>query len=267
MSQENKQQQNKQLTQILSECCSSLQKRPFHLFALDCTSNPRIFAKTLPDWGIVHAPNPIYNNLPITIGHQYSMAVYLPEKLSGDTPPWVVPLSCERVSTEQKSTLVGMEQISHCISQAVFKGTLCVSVGDCAYSDSSCISQANINPEQVHVSRAKNNRVFYNAIPEKKRKSRGQLKRYGTKFRLNAKRLRMADESTELKITSKKGKELTVTIECWNNMRMRGKKGSDTSKTSLRLLRIRVYDTAGKLLFKRPMWLIEIFKTTNCKST
>lgn len=256
LSPENKQQQNKQLTQILSECCSSLQKRQYHLFALDCTSNPRVFAKTLSDRSIVHAPNPIYNNLPITIGHQYSIAVYLPEKLSEDAPPWVVPLSCERVSTEQKSTLVGMEQINHCISQAVFKGALCVSVGDCSYSGSSCISQAHINPEQVHVSRAKNNRVFYNAIPEKTRKSRGRPKRYGMKFCLNAKRLRMPDESTKLKITSKKGKELTVAIGCWNNMRMRGKKGSDTSKMPLRLLRIRVYDGAGELLFKRPMWLI-----------
>jgi DDE superfamily endonuclease len=263
LSQENKQQQNKQLTQILSDCCSPLQKRPYHLFAVDCTSNPRIFSNTLSDRGIVHAPNPIYNNLPITIGHQYSMAVYLPEKLSEDTPPWVVPLSCERVSTEQKGTVVGMEQISHCISHAVFKGTLCVSVGDCAYSDSSSISQANKNPEQVHVSRAKNNRVFYNALPDKKRKSRGRPKRYGKKFRLNAKRLSIADESTELKITSTKGKEFIVTIECWNNMRMRGKKGCDTSKTPLRLLRIRVHDATGELLFKRPMWLIVSGKRQN----
>lgn len=67
----------------------------------------------------------------------------------------------------------------------------------------------------------------------------------------------MADESTELKITSTKEKELIVTKECWNNMRMCGKKGFDTSKISLRLLRIRVYDSlSGKLKFKRPMWLI-----------
>lgn len=263
LSHENKQRQNKQLTQILSECCSPLQKRLYHLFALDCTPNPRVFAKTLSDRGIVHAPNPIYGNMPITIGHQYSMAVYLPEKPSDGTPPWVVPLSCERVGTDQKGTLVGMEQIGHCIAQSVFQGRLCVSVGDCAYSDSSCISLANKNPEQVHVSRSKNNRVFYDALPEKKRKSRGRPKRYGKKFQLNAKRLRSADESTDLKIISKKGKELTITIERWNNMRMRGKKGSDTSKTPLRLLRIRIYDSSGELLFKRPMWLIVSGKKQN----
>ena len=46
-------------------------------------------------------------------------------------------LSSERVSTEQKSTLLGMKQIADCIAEPVFQGTLCVSVGDCAdYSDS-----------------------------------------------------------------------------------------------------------------------------------
>ena len=115
----------------------------------------------------------------------------------------------------------------------------------------------------MHVSRSKNNRVFYDALPEKRRKSRGRPKRYGKKFRLNAKRLRSADESTDLKIISPKGKELTITIECWNNMRMRGKKGSDTSKTPLRLLRIRIYDSSGELLFKRPMWLIVSGKKQN----
>ncbi|OGT38479.1 MAG: hypothetical protein A3F11_05075 [Gammaproteobacteria bacterium RIFCSPHIGHO2_12_FULL_37_14] len=68
LSQEKKQRQNKQLTKILSECCSPLQKRPYHLFALDCTPNPRVFAKILSDRGIVHAPNQIYGNAPITIG-------------------------------------------------------------------------------------------------------------------------------------------------------------------------------------------------------
>ena len=44
---------------------------------------------------------------------------------------------------------------------------------------------------------------------------------------------------------------------------MRGKKGCDTSKTPLRLLRIRVYDATGELLFKRPMWLIVSGKRQN----
>lgn len=258
-----KRQQNRQLTQILSACCPSLQKRSYHLIGLDCTSNPRLFSKTLPDRGIVHAPNTIFGNKPITIGHQYSMVVYLPEKMSEDSPPWVIPLSCERVSTTQKGTMLGMEQISHCLAQSAFQSTLCVSVGDCAYSDSSCIDKANRNPDQVHISRVKNNRIFYNSPTEKRRKMRGRPKRYGKKFKLNAKQLRKSDESTSLKIVSKKGKELIVTIECWNNMLMRGSRKSDTSKIPFRLLRVRVCNSSGELLFKRPIWLIVSGKERN----
>lgn len=259
-----KQQQNKQLTKILSECCPPLQNRHYHLFGLDCTSQARIFSKTLADRGVVHAPNPILGNKPITVGHQYSLAVYFPEKLQDNAPPWVIPLSSERVSTQQKSTLLGMKQIADCIAEPVFQGTLCVSVGDCAYSDSLCISEANKNPDQVHISRSKNNRTLYNSPKKSNRKKRGRPKRYGKKFRLNAKRLRNPDGSTSFKIISKKGKELLIVIEAWNDILMRGKKVSNTSQIPFRLIRVRVFNaSSGKLLYARPMWLIVSGKRRN----
>jgi hypothetical protein len=252
-----KQQQNKQLTKILSECCSPLQDRPYHLFGLDCTSQARVFSKTLADRGIVHAPNPILGNKPITVGHQYSLAVYFPEKLQDNAPPWVIPLSSERVSTEQKSTLLGMKQIADCIAQPVFQGTLCVSVGDCAYSDSLCISEANKNPDHVHISRSKNNRTLYDSPKKSNQKKRGRPKRYGKKFQLKAKRLRNPDGSTSFKIISKKGKELLIVIEVWNDILMRGKRASNTSQIPFRLIRVRVFNaSSGELLYARPMWLI-----------
>lgn len=252
-----KQQQNKQLTKILSECCPPLQDRPYHLFGLDCTSQARVFSKTLADRGIVHAPNPILGNKPITVGHQYSLAVYFPEKLQDNAPPWVIPLSSERVSTQQKSTLLGMKQIADCIAQPVFQGTLCVSVGDCAYSDSLCISEANKNPDHVHISRSKNNRTLYDSPKKSKQKKRGRTKRYGKKFQLSTKRLRSPDGSTSFKIISKKGKELLIVIEAWNDILMRGKRASDTSQIPFRLIRVRVFNaSSGELLYARPMWLI-----------
>jgi len=252
-----KQQQNKQLTQILSECCPPLQERPYHLFGLDCTSQARVFSKTLADRGIVHAPNPILGNKPITIGHQYSLAVYFPEKLQDDTPPWVIPLSSERVSTQQKGTLLGMKQITDCIAQPVFQGTLCVSVGDCAYSDSSCISEANKNSDQVHVSRAKNNRTLYDSPKKSKQIRRGRPKRYGKKFQLSSRRLRNPDGSASFKMVSKKGKELLIVIEVWNDILMRGKRTANTSQIPFRMVRIRVFSAlSGELLYARPMWLI-----------
>lgn len=252
-----KKQHNMQLTKILAKCCPPLQNRPYHLFGVDCTSQPRVFSKTLPDRGIVHAANPILGNKPITVGHQYSLAVYFPEKLHDNAPPWVIPLSSERVGTDQKGTLLGMRQIADCIAQPEFQDRLCVSVGDCAYSDSWCISEASKNPNQVHISRAKNNRALFDSPKTSKRKGRGRPKRYGKKFRLSARRLRNPDGSATFRMLSKKGKELLIVIEAWNDILMRGKRTSDTSQIPFRLIRARVFCAlSGELLYARPMWLI-----------
>jgi len=165
-----RQKQNHHLTELLTKSCIPSQKRTYHLIGLDCTPNPRVFSPTLKDRSFVYSPNSIAGNKPISIGHEYSLAVYMPEKSSKDAPPWVIPLSCERVASNQKSIMVGVEQIKNCISQPSLQNKLCLSVGDCAYSNPAFISEANKNQHQVHVTRARNNRIFY-LSPEKKKKA------------------------------------------------------------------------------------------------
>ncbi len=251
-----KQEKNKAMTRLLSECCFLGKNRPYHVFALDCTPNPRPFSRTVADCGFVYAPTVISGNKPITIGHQYSVATYLPEKLSKDTPPWVVPLSCERIGTHQKGTVIGMEQIGVCISQKPFQGKLCISVGDCAYSNSSCIIEAAKNPNQLHVSRVRNNRTLYHSPQKIKRaKKRGRPTLYGKKFKLNKLRgKKTADESINFENLSKKGKVQIIKIEGWNDILMRGDRKSDMSHYPFRLLKVRIYNLSGELLFKRAMW-------------
>jgi DDE superfamily endonuclease len=252
-----KTEKNHQLTQILSQCSQSLSKRSFHLFGVDCTSLPRVFSKTLSDRSCVHSPNPISGNKPITIGHQYSLVAYLPEKSSKNSPPWILPLSYNRVPSDQKGTVLGMEQINTCIGQPAFQNALCVSVGDCAYSQPDCIVISYRNKNQVHLSRVKNNRIFYNAHESLDSPGLGRPKCYGTPFKLNdIKTHRAPDELIELSIVSQNGKENVVKIECWNQMMMRGKQGADMTHCHFRLIRIKVFSKSGELLFKRPMWLI-----------
>ena len=86
-------QQDQTLTKLLSSVCPSVQQRAFHLFAVDCTPGPRVFSPTLEDRGFIYAPNTVCGNKPITLGHKYSIAVYLPEKPSSNTPPWLIPLA------------------------------------------------------------------------------------------------------------------------------------------------------------------------------
>ncbi len=247
--------QNQVVGALLSEQCPSLEKRPFHLFAVDCTSNERLFSPTLLDRSPVYTARPtVPSNKPMTIGHQYSLVAYLPEKPSKQTPPWVIPLSSERVGTEKKSTQVGMEQITVLIrGDKKFKNTLCVSVADSAYSSAQCLNEARKNDHQVHISRVRNNRNLPRAIIGKKKGKRGRPKQYGTSFKLPDKRTWGAPtETIEFETMSQKGKIQIIEIESWINLTMRGK----NRVGSFRLVRVQVFKENGERLFKRSLWLL-----------
>ncbi len=53
--------------------------RPFWLLGADVTPQPRPFSPTLEDRSMVHQPNLVKGNKPVTIGHQYSTVGLLPE--------------------------------------------------------------------------------------------------------------------------------------------------------------------------------------------
>ena len=141
----------------------SPQKRPFHLFALDVTSQARQFSPTLEDRGFVYQPNAIKGNKPVTIGHQYSVVAYLPEKEGPSCPPWVVPLSTRRVATLQDKELVGFEQLQGLISNESFDfhHQLSVQVGDTAYSKREFLYESAQNDNLVTVARVRSDRTFY----------------------------------------------------------------------------------------------------------
>jgi hypothetical protein len=86
-------------------------QRPFWLMGLDVTSAPRPYAHTLVDRSCVHQPTLISGNKPITIGHAYSALLLLPEKDSSQSPPWVVPLSMRRVTSQETGPAVGAQQL------------------------------------------------------------------------------------------------------------------------------------------------------------
>ena len=114
------------------------------------------------DRGFVYAPNTLSGNKPVTIGHQYSIVAYLPEKNDEGTPPWILPLACHRVTTDEKGPLIGMKQISQCIqSNEKFKDKLCVAASDSAYSTPECLVETSKNPNLIQISRVRSNRVFH----------------------------------------------------------------------------------------------------------
>jgi DDE superfamily endonuclease len=189
---------------------------------VDCTSHERLFSPTLADRSPVYTARPtVPSNKPVTIGHQYSVVAYLPEKPSQQTLPWVMPLSSERVGTEQKSTQIGMEQITVLIKgNEKFKNSLCVSVADCAYSSALCLNEAGKNDNQIHISHVRNNRNLPRAIMKRQEKrKRGRPKQYGTPFKLSDKRTwGTPKEKIEFQTVSQKGKVQVIKIEGWGNL-------------------------------------------------
>jgi len=252
--------QKRSLIHLLSSVCPPLQKRKFHLFAVDCTPEPRIFSPTLEDRSYVYSPNAVCGNKPVTIGHKYSIAAYLPEKSTTAIPPWVVPVACERVNTTQNAERLGMEQISSTIkSHSHFINELCVSLGDTAYNTPLCLGIVKNNVNQVHISRARNNKKFYYPYEQDRASThskRGRPAVYGDLHKLNDHTTwHLPDEHIELSQLTGAGKKLCVKIDAWNEVIMRGKRSAKLSDYPLRLLRIQVFKASGELLFKRPLWL------------
>jgi hypothetical protein len=258
--------QNNAAVTLLAQQCPPLTERPFHLIAVDCTPNERLFSPTLEDRSPVYTPRPaIAGNKPITIGHQYSVAVYLPEKSSSKVPPWVIPLSAQRVHTEQNGTLLGMDQISAVVQLKDFKDTLCVSVADSAYSTPACLLEANQHAHLVHISRLRTNRTLARALrtnstlarffKTKKisKKKRGRPKKYGDVFRLSEEATwGLALESTEIAVISAKNYAQTIKIEGWDNITLYGPEKIEP----FRVVRIRIFKENGEPLFKRALWVV-----------
>ena len=132
------------------------------LLSSDVTPNPRPYAERLSDRGFVYAPQVVRSNKPVTIGHQYSEVVLLPEKQGVLEPPWVIPLSVRRVASDQDKELVAAEQMAALLSDLSlpFGRDLCVEVVDSSYSKPEYLTAQRSHPNLVTIARVRSNRTF-----------------------------------------------------------------------------------------------------------
>lgn len=243
------------------------QQRPFWLLGVDVTPQPRQFAYTLPDRGLVYQPNPIKGNKPVTIGHQYSTTALLPEAAEGVSPSWVIPLLTRRVSTEEDKELVGSKQIDALLKdpQLPFGKSLTVEVGDSSYSKPACLHANRHHPKLVTVARLRGTRTLYRQWipdPEQTKRPIGRPQRYGERFALQeAATWHEADEAVMVTEKSHRGKTYRVQIRAWHNMLMPGKcqpQRLPMHKYPFTLVQVVRYDEAGKLASKQPLWILAI---------
>jgi hypothetical protein len=234
-------------------------QRRFWLFGLDTTPQPRPFADTLDDRTYVYQPNSVIkSNKPVTIGHEYSVLVYFPEKAPA-TPAWVVPLWIRRVSSTENKLVVGAEQIQALLTDETlpFHQQLCVEVEDSAYSVAPFLGRVAHHTNLVTVTRLRGNRTLYRQMVAPVADAPGHPTWYGEPFALkDPSTWGQPDVTAQTTYVGRGGHTYTVHLEGWYNLLMRGQKDLPMHQHPFTLIRVRVLDEQGQLISPRPMWLI-----------
>lgn len=255
-----RQARNKELAQLIGRYLPAPQQRRFWLLGTDVVPVARPFAQTLEDRSFVYQPNPVGSNKPVTIGHQYSVVAYLPEKGPPDNPPWVVPLSVQRVQSRAKARVVGAEQLQTLLQDETqpFQAVWCVHVADSAYSGAGYLGRIGAQRNLVSITRAPDNRVFYRQFPAKPGDTgQGHPRWYGESFDLKESATwGPPDETAETTFTTKRGRIYRVRLQGWHNLLMRGKRDLPMHRYPFTLLRAVMLDELGLPVFKRALWLI-----------
>lgn len=243
-------------------------QRPFWLLGADVTPQPRPFAPTLRDRGMVYQPNLVKGNKPVTIGHQYTTVAMLPEREAGVSDSWTVPLSVERIATNDDKEMAGSQQIGRLLKdkKLPWHQELVVEVVDSSYSKRPYLCANRQHDNLVTICRVASNRTFYQkAKPAAPSAPVGHPTWYGDAFRLpDPDTWHEPDEKTSTTFVSRRGKRYTVRIEAWRDMLMTGKREPvvlPMQKHPFTLLRIVLRDPeTGQPAFKRAMWLIVMGK-------
>jgi len=241
---------------------------PFWLLLVDVTPNPRPYARTLEDRGMVYQPAVVKGKLPVTIGHQYSTVTLGLEPEVGMTTSWTLPLVTERVKTDQDKELVGIAQIGQLLNdqKLPFGRELTVVAQDSSYSKPAALYAQGKYPNLVTIARVRGNRTFYQPyVPSAEALANrvpGHPQWYGERFSLSTPTTwTTPDESQSLWETNSEGKAYRLEIQAWHTMLMTGAVKPiplPMHKHPFTLVRIVCYDKEGNQLFKHPLWLIVI---------
>ena len=239
---------------------------PFWLLMVDVTPNPRPYANTLEDRGMVYQPEVVKGKLPVTIRHEYSTVAVGLEKEAGLTSSWLVPLLTQRVESRADKEMVGAKQIERLLqdNRFPFGRDLTVEVGDTSYSKPAYLHSHRKFPNLVTIARVRSNRVFHHQyVPteeEARHPNRGHPTWYGGRFSLSdPQSWSEPDESETLWETSRRGKRYRIEIRAWHNMLMPGvykPQRLPMNEYPFTLVQIVRYDQEGKQAFKHPLWLL-----------
>jgi len=252
------QQTQKARVAIISAHLPAPVQRPFWLMGVDTTPNPRPFAATLTDRSIVYPPNPAPGNKPIAVGHSCSTLALLPERSPLD-PPWIVPIDCQRVTSEQKATEVAAKQVSALLTDEAlpFGRELSVEVADSSYCHVGYLAVTGGFANHVVIVRSANNRVFYDQPAAPTVSAHGHPLWYGQPFKLgHPTTWGPPDAHGVYTDQTKNGRALRIELQRWNGLLMRGTRACPMQHSPFDLVCCQVFDAStGQPLFVHPLWL------------
>jgi hypothetical protein len=218
---------------------------------LDATANPRVHSPCLSDRSIVHTPNAVPGNKPITSGHSYSALAYHPQH----NDHWIVPVSIQRVPSDQKSNEFGMKQLSRVID-SIEDSCLHISIGDSLYGTLNCRKESSQHKDLIHITRLRSNRNVWSRANTSSEGDKGRKKVFGQKLLLNEMQSSDDwDDQSQSTINGKNSKKVILDIKVRKNLLLRGDRKFRSEHYPLDVYCIKAIDEHGKAIYKNPLWL------------
>ena len=240
--------QTRKWTRIFNKLLPKETHRPFKLYAIDATPNPRPHAYTLDDRCFVHQPTTVGS--PIAIGLQASVLVAIPEKLDNEAT-WTLPLSVERIPSTATHCEIAEKQLKD-LANLSLKGDLSVIVTDSGYT-----SVKPQSSDQVVIARSRIDRIGRHPCVEQDEKpKKGRPRKYEVYTIRFSENIPQGDEGgpdEESEFESIcNGKEVFVFTSRWNNVYV-----SDHPEL-IDVVKVEIFlkSDVSKMLFEKPLLLL-----------
>jgi hypothetical protein len=225
------------------------------IFAIDETPNKRLYAECLSDRQRIHASTVVPGQLPISLGHNYSILSVMPPAESDSWSRWTVPFNVQRVSSLETAITIAHRQVAELYRCAmVSQIPLKVLTVDSRYPTPQFLQGLKSYSDLVVIARVRSNRVFYQLPQGGSHTTRPRW--YGERFDLRHENTWSTPQAeTSLTLTTSNGQPLTLRLRQWQSLLMRGTRQCPMHQSPFDLLQVQAIDEAGEPLGK-PLWLL-----------
>ncbi len=258
----------KELYKIVNEVCivNGFEGK-YQLFAGDTTSTFHSYSGCLEDRGYVYnAMEQISFQKKIRIGYRYSY-INISGRETLASPHWSMPCSIARVSTNQKSEEVLLNQLTSIFTRGFFSNErLNVLALDSGYGTAKYLGKVEekeeVAEDLVSIVALRRGRKVWESY-EGEYKGSGSPQIYGTQYYLkdttDGEKLGLGTKATDQIIyksyTNSKQKTYHIELSLWQQIKLRTSDGIDMKKVAFSVVRVRQIDSETGEIKGRPLWL------------